>query len=296
VTAVVRFDHHKRLFLDAVFLVLSADLGQQCIHLGAELVHTGGLQQIHALALVKHWVDQPRVNAQQLAQPLGNLFVTLEMLALAACGPARMQWRELVLLVDLLQNARNARTEIVVQQNGARVKIFQTQTALGPDDGLQGHFFTGRQLDGGGFFDRRIDGSHAHVQPSHVENSPKLCHVGEVGRAAGLVLGNQQQVPSFGANFLNRGHGRLDCQWQHLGSQVFPAAGKQIGVDRRQLEASISNINRAIEGWRVLHPLQAEPTLDGGGGVQHALLQFIDGAVECGDEMWNHAALCSGIG
>jgi hypothetical protein len=98
----------------------------------------------------------------------------------------------------------------------------------------------------------------------------------------------RQQVLRFRTDLLDRRHRRLDGERQHLGGQVVEAAGEQVGVDRRQLEAGVPQVDRGVERRRVLHPLEPEPALDRRQRLEHALLQFVDRTGEGGDEVGNH--------
>jgi hypothetical protein len=82
---------------------------------------------------------------------------------------------------------------------------------------------------------------------------------------------------------------RLHGQRKHLLRQVVPATGEEVGVDRRQLEAGVADVDRAVEGRRVLHPFQPEPAFDRWRGIQDALFEFVDRAGQGGDEMGDHA-------
>ena len=105
-----------------------------------------------------------------------------------------------------------------------------------------------------------------------------------------MVFRNHEQVACFRADFFDCGHGSLHGQRQHLRRQVVPAGRKQIGVDRREFEAGVADIDRAVKRRRMFHPLQPEPAFYGRSALQHALLEFIDGASQGGDEVRNHAA------
>ena len=279
VGAVVGLDHHKGLLVDAVLFVFALDLGQQCVHIAGQAVHARALVKVHVAAAVKHRVNQPRVDAQQLAKALGDFFIALKMLALAPHMPARVQGRQQVLLVQVFQNAGDARRQVVVEQNRAGVKVLEAQARFAADHRLQRYAFAIGQLNDGGFFDFGVDRANPHVQPRHVEDAAQLHHIAQVKRVARVVLGDHQQVARLGADFFNRGHRGLHGQGQHFVGEVVPAAGVQIGVHRRELEARIAHIDRAIKRRRVLHPLQAKPALNRGHGVQNALLKFVDGAV-----------------
>jgi len=133
-----------------------------------------------------------------------------------------------------------------------------------------------------------VERAQAHVEPGHVEDLHQPLQVGQVEGVARVLLGDQQQVLRFGADFLARGHCRLHRQRQHLDRQVVEAAGKQVGVDRRELEAGVAHIDRGVERRRVLHPFEAEPAFDRRQRFEDALLEFVDRAGECGDEVGNH--------
>jgi len=84
-------------------------------------------------------------------------------------------------------------------------------------------------------------------------------------------------------HFFDRRHRRLHRQRQHLGREVVPAAREQVGVHRCQFEAGVADIDRTVKRRRVLHPLEPEPALDHGGGLEHALLELVDGAGQGSD-------------
>ena len=65
--SVIGLDHHIRLFLDAVFLVLALDLGQQRVDLARQAVAPGRRRQIHRTTAIKQRINQPRVNTEQFA-------------------------------------------------------------------------------------------------------------------------------------------------------------------------------------------------------------------------------------
>ena len=141
------------------------------------------------------------------------------------------------------------------------------------------------------FFDVRIDRANAYVQTSHIKNALQLRHIGQIKHIARVVLGNHQQIARFRAYFFNRSHSGLHRQGQHFWRQVVPSTGVEIGIYWCEFEASVANIDRAVERWRVLHPFQPEPALNGWHGVKYALLKFVDGAGQCRDEMGNHGVL-----
>ena len=116
-----------------------------------------------------------------------------------------------------------------------------------------------------------------------MKDALQLRHIAQVEGVARVVLWNDQQVFGLGADLLNGGLRSLYRQRQHLLRQVVPTTRKQIGINGRQFETRIADVDRRVDGRRVLHPLEAKPALDGGHGVKHALLEFVDGPVEGGD-------------
>jgi hypothetical protein len=124
-----------------------------------------------------------------------------------------------------------------------------------------------------------------------LKDAAQLHHVAQVEGVAGVVLGNDQQVAGFRADLLDGGLCGLHRQRQHFGRQVVPAAGKQVGVHRRELEAGIADVDRTVERRCVLHPLQAKPAFDGRHGIEDALFELVDGTGQRGNEMGNHTAL-----
>ena len=235
-----------------------------------------------------HGVNQPGVNAQHLAEALGDIVVVLAMQALAAYRPARVQRRQQVLLVQVFQNTRGTCRQIVVEQNCARVKPFETNAALGTNDRLQCDLSPVGQIEVSRDFDVWADGPQAHVEARRVKNAFELRQVAQVRDATVVVVRHQHQVVGLGADLFQRGHGGLHRQWQHVHRQVVPAAGVKVGVHRRELEARIAKVHTAVERWRVLHPFEPEPALDGRHRVEHALLQLVRWAGQGGYQMGNH--------
>ena len=214
--------------------------------------------------------------------------------ALAPRRPGRVQGRQQVLFMNLLQDAGHTGAQVGVEQDRAGVKVFHTQPPFAADHRLQRDRVAVGQLDRGGFCDARVDGANAHIEPGHVKNLPQARYIGEVEGALQLVVRDDQQVARFRADFLDSGHRRLHRQWQHLSRQVVPTARKQVGFGWRQFEARIAQIDRAVKRRRVLHPLQAKPALNRRHRIQHALLKLIDGASQGGNQVRNHGVLSEG--
>jgi hypothetical protein len=64
--------------------------------------------------------------------------------------------------------------------------------------------------------------------------------------------------------------------------------GKEVGVDRRQLVAGVAQVDRTVEGRRVLQPLGAQPALDGGVVFEDAAFEVEQRPGQRGGEVWNH--------
>ena len=64
------------------------------------------------------------------------------------------------------------------------------------------------------------------------------------------------------------------------GVEVVEAAGKEVRVDGRQLEAAVAQVHRRVEGDRVFQPLGAEPVLDLGALLEHDALEILERACE----------------
>jgi hypothetical protein len=240
--------------------------------------------------LAKSTPSAPRIDAQQLAEALGDLLVAAEVVALAPHRPARVHRRQQVLLVEVLQDARRAGREVAVEQDRAGIEILDAQAPAGAHHRLQRHGLAVGQIDRLGRLDGRVDRAHAHVEPGHVEDAHQLGDARQVEGVARIVVGNHEQVARLGADLLDGRLRRLHRQGQHLRRQRVPAARKEIGVDRGKLEAGIADVHGAVERRGVLHPFETEPALDGRRGIQDSLFELVDRAGQGGDEMGDHAA------
>jgi hypothetical protein len=155
--------------------------------------------------------------------------------------------------------------QVVVEQHGAGIEVFQPQAAALAADALQRfqhQLLPVGQVERGGFGDLRQQAADAHVQPGVVQDGCQARDVHQVELVARVVLRHQQEVPRLGADLLDRRHGGLHAQRQEGRIQVVEAAGEQVGIDRRQLEAGIAQVDRAVKRRRVLQPLRAQPPLD----------------------------------
>ena len=197
------------------------------------------------------------------ANSSGDAVVSGEMLRLAPRGPARVQRRQHGLL-QVLQNVRHAGGQVVVEQHHAGIEIVQPRRLPLRMQRLQ------RQRAAVGQLQRAwaavISGSRLPMRtliPACLQDGDELRHVLQVELVARVVLRNQQHAARFRADFFDRALRRLHAQRQEIRVEVVEAAGKQVGVHRRQLEAAVAQIHRGIERRRVFQPLRAEPVLDG---------------------------------
>jgi hypothetical protein len=290
VAADVALDDDEGLLVDAVFLVLAAHLG--------ELRVGGRLQRLQALLAVQldaleHRRDEPGVHAQQLAEALGHLLVGAEVLALAPHRPASVQRRQQVLLVQAHQLRRRAVGEVAVEQDGAGVEALEHQPAALAHQRLDDDAVAVGHAQLGGFGDGGVQRAEAHVQAGLREDARQRRQAFQIEAAARAGLGDQQQVACLGADLLDGRHRRLHGLGEHLRRQVVEAAGEEVGVHRRQLEAGVAQVDGRVEGRRVLHPFQPEPAFRRRHGLQDAGLQLVDGAVQGGDQMGNHGRMMS---
>ncbi len=292
VGARVGLDDDKGLLLNAVFLVLLAHLGQHAVDRFGQTVFAVALVEVDLAALGEVGVEHPRIDADELGEFFRHIVIRVEVLGLAPHGPAGMQRWQQVLLMQTLQDGRDAARQIVVEQDGAGVEVFQPEAQFVADQRLHHQLAARRQLEVHGFGDRLVERPETHIQPGLAEDAHQGVDVFEVEGVAGVVLGNHQQVLGLRADFLDGGHGGLHRQRHHLRGEIVEAAGIEIGVDRRELEAGVAQIDRAVERRGVLHPFEAEPALDGGLRLQDALFEFEDGIARGGDEMRDHCSVC----
>ncbi len=83
------------------------------------------LVEVDAAADREGRVDAPRVDADGLGEIVGHLVVGGEMVGLAAHRPAGVHRRQHALVLQALQDGRNAGRQVVVEQDGAGVEAVQ---------------------------------------------------------------------------------------------------------------------------------------------------------------------------
>jgi hypothetical protein len=228
---------------------------------------------LRILASSVEGIDHPRVDVDQLAELLGHLVVGGQVVALAADRPAGVHRRQQRLLVDVFQDGRHAGRQIVVEQDGAGIEILQPDAAPvgGAHQRLDHQHVAVGQSQRRRLGDFRGQRTEPHVQAGLAENLHQARDVLQVMRIARVRFGNQQQVAGVRAIFVDRGHGRLHRQRQHLGCKIVKTTRKQVGIDRRQLVAGVAQVDRAVERRGVLLPFHAEPAFDGRRGLEDFL-------------------------
>ena len=142
-------------------LVLAADLAEQRVGVAHQALGARAVAEVDLAAAGEHRIDQPRIHAQQLGELLRHLFIGREMVGLAANGPAGMQRRQEVLLVQAFENLRDAGRQVVVEEDRAGVEILQAEPVPGAQQRLDGEGAAIRQRDIGGHGDRLVEGAQA---------------------------------------------------------------------------------------------------------------------------------------
>ncbi len=274
--------------------VLCPDLVQQGVHLFGQAFLSLALLEIDLAAGGEQGVDQPGIELHQLGKFLGHLAVGGEVGGFAAGGPAGVKGGN-DRLVQALQHFRHAGGKVVVEQDGAGVVVVEAKMIAPPHHRFQHQAGAAGQVDGGGLGDVRDQAADAHFQARLAQDVLQRRHVLQVEGVAGVVLRDHQEAAGVRAHLFHRRHGGLDAQGQEIRIEVVEAAGKQVGVHRRQLEAGVAQVHRGVEGGGMLLPLGAEPMLRFRHGVQDMALQLQQGAGKGGGQMGNHR-YCGRVG
>ena len=142
----------------------------------------------------------------------------------------------------------------------------------------------------------RDERAQAHAHPRLAQDVLQRLDVLQVERVARVILGHEQHAARIGTDALDRRLDRLHAQRQERRIEVVEAAGKEIRVDRRELEAGVAQVDGRIERHRVLLPLRAYPALDIGHPVEDALLEVQQRSGKRSGEMGNHGGSENGRG
>jgi hypothetical protein len=224
-------------------------------------------------ALAENRVHHPRVDADQPREILGHAVVGVEVVGLAPRGPAGHERRQHRLL-DAAQDRRDAAREVVVEQDRARIESLEAHAVAAAHDRLERELRCVGGLDRGRLLQVGDEAADAYLEPRALEDALQRRDVGEVARVARVVLGHQHETAGVGADLLHRRHRGVHAERQEIRIEVVEAAGKEVGVHRRQLEAAVAQVHRGVERRLVLEPPGAEPALDLGALLEDHSLEL----------------------
>jgi hypothetical protein len=267
VGAGVGFDRDIRRFLDPVLEVFDADLLEQRGDVRREAVLAFARLEVDLSAACEVRVDQPGVDLDQRREFAYDFVIPAAVIRLAADRPARVQRREQHLLVKALQDRRNTRREVVVQQDRAGIEVAGLEPCSVAAHRLEQDARAARGFELGRRADLGIERADAHLEPGLAQDRGQHAHVLEVPLVARVILGDQQQVLRVRTDLVDRRHRRLNRERRECGAQVVEPAGKQVGVDRRDLEARVAQVAGRVERRRMRLPLEPQPALDRRGCV-----------------------------
>ena len=218
------------------------------------------------------------------------------MVGLAAHRPTGVERRKDELLVQVAQDIRDSGREIVVEQDGAGVEAVEPEAGWRADqrfeqEGLAvGECYRRR---GGDLREQRAE---PDVEAGLAQDGGDLGDVLQVELVARVAFRDQEKIARIRTDLLDRHHRRVHAKRQEGRIQVVEAAGEEVGVDRRQLEAGVAQVARRIEGRGVLLPLAAQPVFDLRAAFQELAFEFEQGAGEGGCQVWNHGAVSKSRG
>ena len=179
-----------------------------------------------------------------------------EVMRLLAVVPAGRE-RRCDRLVDIAQDRGRAGGQVVVEQHHAGIEIGEPDAASVAHDRLEREDAPGRQLDRRRLGEPGHERADAHAHSGLAQDVLQRLDVLQVERVARVILGHEQHAARIGTHALDRRLDRLHAQRQERRIQVVEAAGKEIRVDRRELEAGVAQVDRRIERHRMLLPVRA---------------------------------------
>ena len=160
----------------------------------------------------------------------------------------------------------------------------------GTDDRFERDRASGGQIDRRGRREVRDERPQANPHPRLAQDVLQRLDVLQIEGIARMVLRHKQHTSRVGADAFDGGLYRLHAKREKRRIQVVEAPGKEVRVDRRELEPGVAQVDRRIEGHRVLLPLRAHPALDVGHPVEEALLEFEQRAGKRRGETGNHGS------
>ena len=203
------------------------------------------------------------------------------------------------LFVEILQNFRDACRQIVVEQNRARVEILESQAIAATHQGFEQQRLPIGQFDRRRFGNVGQERAEANIQTGQSQDVDQTGDVLQIEGIARVVFRNQQHAAGIRADFLDGDHRRLNAQRDEIRIEIVEATGKEVHVDRCQLESGIPQIDRAVERRRVILPFSAQPAFDLWRGLQEAVFDFKQGTGQGSCQMRNHRRreekVCRGI-
>ena len=235
------------------------------------------LLEVHLAAHAEVRIDEPWVDADERRELVGDRGIRREVMRLLAVVPAGGKRRHDG-LVDLREHRRRTRRQVVVQQDHARVEVVQAHAPAVALHGLERERRAVAEVELRHLRDLGIERPDAHAHARLAQDAFERRDVVQVERVARVILGNQQHAARVGAHALDGRLDRLHAQRQERRIEVVEAAGKEIGVDRRELEAGVAQIHRRVERDLVLLPLRAQPALDLGHALEDAPLEVLQRA------------------
>ncbi len=189
-----------------------------------------------------------------------------------------------------VEDGRRAGRQVVVEQHHAGIEVREADAPARAHDRLERERAPRRKVDRRRRGEIRDERADAHAHPRLAQDVLQRLDVLQVERVARVVLGHEQHAARIGTHALDRRLDRLHAERQERGIQVVEAAGKEVRVDRRELEPGVAQIDGRVERHRMLLPLRAHPALDVGHPVEEALLELLQRTGKGGGEMGNHGA------
>ena len=126
------------------------------------------------------------------------------------------------------------------------------------------------------------------------QDTREFLDVLQVKLVAGVVFRNQRDRACVRTGFFDGRHCGLHTQRMEIGIEVVEAAGKQVGIDRCELESGIAQVNGGVKRRRMILPLRAQPVFNVGVGLQDVAFQFLQRAGQCGSQArYGHDEDCS---
>ena len=246
--------------------------GQQHVQVAGQAVLAGAGHEVDLAALAKVRVDEPRIQIDAGPELARHVVVVTEMLGLAPLRPAQRHRRH-HRLADAFQDGRPAAGKIVVQQHETGIEAGHADPVALAHDRLQAQAGARRQAHGLRFGEVRQQRADAHLVAGALQDAPQHGDVFQIKQVAGVAFRDQQHAAGARADALDGGLHGLHAQRQEALAKVVEAGREQVGVHRRQLEAGVSQVHRAVNGRRRGAKLLAKPGLDGDLRLQQLRLQ-----------------------